>query len=134
MCVGGNAIPADFPLNSLLLFIDLTKSNFVGEHGVAAFNPINNETYGGTMNAISIRRTNYIAVSGKRYNINRETEVMHTLAVQPYLLYVLKMVLRNEGYQVVKNDFDREPWNRLLIASANYSTKIADALSYRQMS
>lgn len=130
MCVGGNAIPADFPLNSLLLFIDLTKSNFVGEHGVAAFNPINNETYGGTMNAISIRRTNYIAVSGKRYNINRETEVMHTLAVQPYLLYVLKMVLINEGYKVVKNDFDREPWNRLLIASANYSTKIADALPH----
>lgn len=126
---GAYTIPADSSL-AAWLYIDLTKSNFVGEPGVAAFNPINNETYGGMKNAIHVGHVDNVKVLGKSYNIDRTLAMMLSLAVQPYLLYVLKMVLIYEGYKVVKNDFDREPWNRLLIASANNSTKIADALPH----
>ena len=35
-----------------------------------------------------------------------------------------------EGYSIVKNDFDKEPWNRLVIVSACKSGKIKDALPH----
>lgn len=55
---------------------------------------------------------------------------MINLALQPYLFYILKKVMEYEGYAIVKNDFDKEPWNRLVIVSACKSGKIKDALPH----
>lgn len=110
--------------------VDLTTKNFVGCPGVAAFNPINDETAGYIVNQIINVYLNWIKVNGIKYDINRRTARMNSLAVQPYLLYVLKEVLRYEGYTIERNDFDCEPWNRILIASVNITSKIAGALPH----
>ena len=55
---------------------------------------------------------------------------MFNLAPQPYLIYILNKVLEYEGFTVVRNDFDVEPWNRLVIANTRKSGRLRDCLPH----
>lgn len=114
-------------IDSDMLFVDLHDWNYVGQPGVAAFNPINDE---GNDDVIRNNITNSkgeIRRSGVRLG---KRVFMTDLAVQPNLMYVLRKVIEYEGYNLVQNDFDIEPWNRLLVASAMQSVRIKDALPH----
>ncbi len=114
-------------IDSDMLFVDLHDWNYVGQPGIAAFNPINDE---GNDDVIRNNITNSkgeIRRSGVRLG---KRVFMTDLAVQPNLMYVLRKVIEYEGYNLVQNDFDIEPWNRLLVASAMQSVRIKDALPH----
>ena len=111
------------------LFVDLTGSNFVGQPGVAAFNPIWDETEDTCSNGIRVFEAIEWKVDGKKLG-KGDRACMYNLAVQPNLMYVLRKVIESEGYTLLRNDYDKEPWNRLLVASATRSTRIKDALPH----
>ena len=108
------------PEQHATLPIDLTTFNYVGQKDVVAFNPINDETNEWTINQIT--STNFV-------NYGAVAEMSH-LAAQPFLMYVIKQVLQHEGYNLTRNDFDCNPWNRLIIANAHQTLKIAEALPH----
>jgi len=54
----------------------------------------------------------------------------HFSAPQPNLLYILRAVLFRSGYTLVNCDIDREPWNRLFIASAKHTLMLSHALPH----
>lgn len=110
--------------------ISLTESNFVGQPGVAAFNPIWDETNDTCSNGICVDYFSYLGVRPKGVDENCLGAFMYNLAVQPYLMYVLRKVIEHEGYTLQRNDYDVEPWNRLVIASARKSVRIKDALPH----
>ena len=99
-----------------MIEISILKSHIVGKPGEWCFNPIYDETNGIIANAI------FVNSDGK--------SIMYNLAVQPYLMYVLKYVLAFEGYTIIRNDIDKEPWNRLVIANARKTLKIQEALPH----
>lgn len=111
------------------LFVDLTGSNFVGQPGVAAFNPIWDETEDTCSNGIRVFEAIEWKVDGKKLG-KGDRACMYNLAVQPNLMYVLRKVIESEGYTLLQNDYDKEPWNRLLIANATRSLRIKDALPH----
>ena len=88
---------------------------FVGVEGVYAYAPVIDETNDMTANFI---------FGGKdaRYICN--------LAVQPNLIYILHRILNMAGYKVERDDFDKEPWNRIYIASAYKTDEFRHALPH----
>lgn len=129
--VGGRDI-AGFPyiIGGGITAISLSESSFVGQPGIAAFNPIWDETNDTCSNGIYIDRINHYGVRPKDVDHNYLGGFMYNLAVQPYLMYVLRKVIEHEGYTLQRNDFDVEPWNQLVIASARKSVRIKDALPH----
>lgn len=115
------------------LFVDLADSNIVGNEGMFVLMPIFDETNGIIANNIGC--FNYDFPSGTApdgtptYNTVCLAQ-MFNLAPQPYLIYILNKVLQYEGFEVVRNDFDIEPWNRLVIANTRKSGKIKDTLPH----
>jgi hypothetical protein len=112
------------------VMVDLTSWNYVGQPGVAAFNPINDETNNTISNNLIVFKPTKIKVNGVNWPTGKAREYMYNLAVQPNLVFILKTVLEKEGYSIARNDIDVEPWNRILIASARKSVKIKDALPH----
>ncbi len=53
-----------------------------------------------------------------------------TSALQPNLLYIVKAVVELSGYSLVRCDFDKEPWNRLFVASAKSTTRLSHVLPH----
>lgn len=128
--LGMNEVLASDNFGSEILAIDLTDYYFVGQPDVAAFNPINDETNERTANQIMGIEFNKVNLQGHKYKPSKAYPYMTNLAVQPFLMYVLRKVLEYEGYKLTHNDFDCEPWNRLLIASARLGGKIQNALPH----
>lgn len=89
--------------------MDLRRKHTVGQEGVYALNPVYDETN-------DVIANNTVVVDDKAF--------MYNVAVQPYLIYVLDHVLEAEGFTVQRNDFDTEPWNRLVICNARKTTDI----------
>lgn len=118
------------------IMIDLTTWNYVGQEGVAVLDPVYDETNDCFSNFIVARKyfTNKfipgLSVNGLMYPAGEELRLVTNIAVQPFLMYVLKKVLEYEGYTTGKIDIDKEPWNRLVIASARKTTKINEALPH----
>lgn len=111
-----------------MIFINFSKDSFVGQKGVCALNPIYDETNNIIANSINVTPFDKCVVNGVDH---KGTWVhMYNIAVQPNLMYVLKKVLEYEGYKILENDFDIEPWNRLLVATATKTTKIQHALPH----
>lgn len=101
--------------------MDLSSSPIVGEWGKYSFNPIYDETNECFSNAPFIAK------------MDGDTEAnayMFNLSVQPWLLYVLQKVLEYEGYSIAQNDFNVDPWKRLVIANAKKVLKIKYALPH----
>lgn len=119
-----------WPQNSKNTFlpIDLTKSNFVGQKGVAVLAPVNDETNDIQANRVSVLKSAEVKANG--HKVKGNFRYMHDLALQPYLMYILKKVMEYEGYTIKQNDFDKDPWNKLVIVSACKSGKIKDALPH----
>lgn len=119
-----------WPKNSKNTFlpIDLTKANFVGQKGVAVLAPVNDETNDIQANRVSVLKSAEVKANG--HKVKGDFRYMHDLALQPYLMYILKKVMEYEGYTIKQNDFDKDPWNRLVIVSACKSGKIKDALPH----
>lgn len=118
------------------VMIDLTQWNYVGQEGVALLNPVWDETNDCMSNFIVSRKYHTgrflygLSVNGYKYPGGEWLTMMTNIAVQPYLMYVLRMVLEHEGYTIGKNELDKEPWNRLYIVSARKSVRIKDALPH----
>lgn len=91
------------------LLFDPSQNAFLGKEGKFSYNPIFNS--GDNINC------NTILLFKKDDGTYRH--VIIDLAVQPWLMYTLEMVLKAAGYTLVRNDFDKDPWNRLVIASAD---------------
>lgn len=111
-----------------MIFINLSKDSFVGQKGVCALNPIYDETNNIIANSINVTPFDKCVVNG--INHKGTWAHMYNIAVQPNLMYVLKKVLEYEGYTITENDFDIDPWNRLLVATATKTTKIEHALPH----
>lgn len=112
------------------LMIDLTKFNYVGQPGVAAFNVINDETSGVLSNNVVCFKPDVLKVGGVRWPTDKVRAYMTNMAVQPFLMYVLRKVIEFEGYTIARNDFDVDPWNRLLIANAKRTFLIKKTLPH----
>lgn len=124
----GLSAPVSMEAKPSFVFIDLSASNFVGQKGVAVLSPVNDET-----NQVQANRVSVLLNANIKYNGHLATgnfKFMSNLALQPYLFYVLNKVLEYEGYTISNNDFDKDPWNRLVIVSACKSGKIKDALPH----
>lgn len=111
------------------IFIDLTKANFVGQKGVCVLSPVNDETNEIQANRVSVIKFNKIKVNGVKYP-KGTYKLMSNCAVMPYVMYVLKKVMEFEGYSIIRNDIDKDPWNRLVIVSACKSGKVKNALPH----
>ena len=88
---------------------------FVGIEGIYAYAPTKDETNDMTANLI-------FGSKGIRY--------IHNLAVQPNLIYILHRILNLAGYRVERDDFDKEPWNKIYIASAYKTDEFRHALPH----
>ena len=113
---------AKFSLNGIIE-TDLSNKHVVGEEGKFAFNPVYDETNDIIANAPFV--TSYTERGITKYRM-----YMYDVAVQPYLMYVLKLVLQHEGFTLRRNDFDVDPWNRLVICNARKGTDIKLALPH----
>ena len=51
-------------------------------------------------------------------------------AIMPNLIMVIKKVINNFGYELVKNDVDATPWNRLVICNARNTLIVNEALPH----
>lgn len=120
----------DMSKNPSFVMIDLRKSCFIGEEGIAVFNPIYDETNNVMSNFITRLQYVKLTVNGLSYPVDKAYTYMTNAAVQPYLLYVLRKVMEYEGYTITANGLDKDPWNRLVVASARRSCRIADALPH----
>lgn len=108
--------------------IDLTKANFVGQKGVAVLAPVNDETNGILANRVVYVKNATVKANG--HKVTGSFCCMYNLALQPYLLYILKKVMEYEGYTIKQNDIDKDPWNRLVIVSACKSGRLKDSLPH----
>lgn len=118
--------PANYDMR--FLPIDLTKSNFVGQKGVAVLSPVNDETNQVVANRVSVIHDTTVELNG--HSAYGNFQFMLNLALQPYLMYILRKVMEHEGYTIKRNDFDKDPWNRLVVVSANKSGDLKDALPH----
>ena len=114
------------------IFIDLSEVNYVGG-GHFVLMPIYDETNGIIAN--NIVTLNYDFPDGTASDGTPKYKTiclsqMYNLAPQPYLIYILNKVLEHEGFTVVHNDFDVEPWNRLVIANTRKSGRLRDCLPH----
>ena len=101
---------------------DLNRQGFVGEPGKYAFMPIHDET-----NDIFVNMPLYYFVK----NVYEDDGVsIWFAAVQPNLMYVMKKVMQRMGYTISHNEFDREPWNKIYVASALQTTVLNKALPH----
>ena len=124
IALGGRDITPDYFTGPYSFIpIDLTTFNYVGQENVVAFNPIYDET-----NEFIANQIFCMDVQGEYYN--GAAALMFNLAPQPFLMYVISQVLEFEGYKLIRNDFNCDPWNRLIIANAKYTLKIAEALPH----
>lgn len=114
----------------MFLMIDLSQYNYVGQPGVAAFNIIYDETNQVLSNDVFSAKFDRFTVSGVRWPTEKVRAYMTNMAVQPFLMYVLRKVIESEGYTITRNDFDVDPWNRLLIANAKRTFLIKDTLPH----
>lgn len=103
--------------------IDLSTSNMVGQEGVYTLCPIYDETNDTFSNGILV---GIWADMGRDYPDAK----MYNLAIQPNLFYVLRRLLEFEGYTLTRNDFNKEPWNRLYIANVRRTMKMNLALPH----
>lgn len=114
------------------VFIDLSEVNYVGG-GHFVLMPIYDET--NSIIANNIVTMNYDFPDGTSEDGTPKYKTvclsqMFNLAPQPYLIYILNKVLEHEGFTVVRNDFDVEPWNRLVIANTRKSGRLRDCLPH----
>ena len=103
--------------------IDLSTSNMVGQEGVYTLCPIYDETNDTFSNGILV---GIWADMGRDYPDAK----MYNLAIQPNLFYVMKTALEYEGFKIVRNDYDKNPWNRLYVANAIRTMKMGMALPH----
>lgn len=114
------------------IFIDLTDNNYVGSYKFALM-PIYDETNSIIANNIVTMDYDWPDGVDSEGNPTFKTirlSQMFNLAPQPYLIYILNKVLEYEGFSVVRNDFDTEPWNRLVIANTRKSGRLRDCLPH----
>ncbi len=101
----------------------------VGVEGEYAFNPTYDESNDIIANRIIVYDP-HTGVHGTSSGMENYEAYMYNLAVQPYLMYVLEEVLKFEGFTVKRNDYNRYPWNKLVICSARKGTDIKLALPH----
>lgn len=73
---------------------------------------------------------NFVGVDRNGTFIGRKDAYIQNTAVQPNLMYIFKKIVEYEGYKLVRNDFDCEPWNNLYIASAYKTLQLHRALPH----
>ena len=114
------------------IFIDLTEANYVGSE-IFALMPIYDETnsiIANNINVFEYDKPTGTASDGTPTYTRVTLAQMFNLAPQPYLIYILNKVLEYEGFSVVRNDFNVEPWNRLVIANTRKSGRLRDCLPH----
>lgn len=114
------------------IFIDLTEANYVGSE-IFALMPIYDETnsiIANNINVFEYDKQTGTASDGTPTYTRVTLSQMFNLAPQPHLIYILNKVLEYEGFSVVRNDFDVEPWNRLVIANTRKSGRLRDCLPH----
>lgn len=114
------------------IFVDLTEANYVGSE-IFALMPIYDETnsiIANNINVFEYDKQTGTASDGTPTYTRVTLAQMFNLAPQPYIIYILNKVLEYEGFTVVRNDFDIEPWNRLVIANTRKAGRLRDCLPH----
>lgn len=65
-----------------------------------------------------------------QWNNTIDAKTGNYAALQPNLIYILRAVLFKSGYTIGRCDIDREPWNRIFIASAKRVFRFSHALPH----
>lgn len=112
-----------------IVFIDLKTASYVGQHNAVAFSPINDETNNLLANRVCLCKFEYIEIQGVRYPEGTYA-IMVDMAPQPFLFYVLDNIMKSEGYTIERNDFNKDPWDRLVIVNACKTGRVKDALPH----
>ena len=98
------------------------QSQFLGSEGKWCFMPVRDETNDMIANFVGVDKTgNYIG--------SKAPYILNT-AVQPNLMYILQKIVEFEGYKLIRNDFNCQPWNLLYIASAYKTKELRKALPH----
>ena len=113
----------DFNLTSDLIF-----QGFIGEPGYYAFLPIHDKT-----NDVHINMPTFLFLQDNDHWTQFDNCVGVNISfrgIQPNLMYVMKKVLETLGYKLDHNEFDREPWNRIYVASAKMTLVMSRTLPH----
>ena len=108
---------------------DINHHGFIGEPGYYAFLPIFDETNNFHINVPSF----LFLVSKDSWDVDRNNCVGVNLslrAIQPNLMYVMKKVIEALGYTLEYNEFDKDPWNKLYVASAKLTLVMSRTLPH----
>lgn len=113
--------------------IDVTEevrvNKVIGDVATAVFMPVYDNSNG--MVANNILPIAPAGANPREYWSNDNARLMlFNRAVQPNLMMVLRNVVTNMGYTIEENEYDRSPWNELVICSAKQTDKIARALPH----
>lgn len=111
------------------ILTDLTTGNIIGQRGVAVLSPTYDETNDIVANRPCLMKLEKLKINGVKFPQGTYSFIVNC-AISPYLLYVLRKVMKYEGYTIRRNDLDKTPWNRLVIVSACKSGKIKDTLPH----
>lgn len=108
---------------------DINHHGFIGEPGYYAFLPIFDET-----NNFHINVPSFLFLGSKdSWDVDKNNCVGVNLslrAIQPNLMYVMKKVIEALGYTLEYNEFDKDPWNKLYVASAKLTLVMSRTLPH----
>ena len=104
--------------------LNLNKISYAGQRGKVGFFPTYAEGNGAYANVHVPMKANPTPYSSG--NIAQ----LYNPAPQPFLIYTIECVLRHFGYEVKANALDTAPFNRLVIASAAYTSDLRNAMPH----
>lgn len=113
----GNFVPFD----KLDLTPELNSQGFIGDPGRYAYMPVHDEDNDFWCNQLAFcyaPRDEFVGTTIARG------------AIQPNLMMVMNKVLSSLGYTMGRNEFDKDPWNKIYICSAKITNNIAAALPH----
>lgn len=107
---------------------DINNYGFIGEPGYYAFLPIYDETNDHHMNMPT-----FLFLQDEEHWTQFDRSVGYNIsfrAIQPNLMYVMRKVIETLGYRLESNYYEREPWNRIYVASAKLTLVMSRALPH----
>lgn len=109
------------PKNKLDLTPEFNSQGFIGDPGRYAYMPVHDEDNDYWCNQFAYcydHRVGFVGITIARG------------AIQPNLMMVLETVMRNLGYTMGRNEFNKDPWDKIYICSAKITNNMAAALPH----
>lgn len=109
------------PKNKLDLTPEFNSQGFIGDPGRYAYMPVHDEDNDYWCNQLAYCYD---------YSVGLVGTTIARGAIQPNLMMVLETVMRNLGYTMGRNEFNKDPWDKIYICSAKITNNMAAALPH----